>query len=209
MRFNITSFVICLWILIGCTITKQRYSTGYHVEWHNRQPKNTANSPSVSLVPKGSEDLNKRTYGTESENIAAISEATNTSFFIRNETDKLEKREPENYHPKWQKESNSKSKINNHEHQTNKVRKAIGHAPPPIGRLHMRPSEEYLKNALAALLGGIFFVGLFVLSIFVFEFAELSIGAMIFTLFGVIGAMFILMVPICLLLALISFLIYG
>lgn len=209
MRFNITSFVICLWILIGCTITKQRYSTGYHVEWHNRQPNNAANSPSVSLDLKGSEDLNKRTYGTESENITAFSESTNTSFFIRNETDQLEKREAENYHPKWQKESNSKSKISNYKHQNNKVLKAIGHTPPPIGRLHMRPSEEYLKYALAALLGGIFFVGLFVLSIFVFEFAELSIGAMIFTLFGVIGAMFILMVPICLLLALISFLIYG
>lgn len=207
MKFHIISITICLSFLIGCTVTKQRYSNGYHVEWHKRE-QNLSSPKDKTPGDYLASSIAPMTYTNQVNNSTSqISQTSTELIFDSKKLKELEATSTIHVSPEKRrieiKHKNEIQPTKKYLIQNKKLQQ------PPIGRLHMRSSEEYLKSSLVALLAGILFVGLYVLSVLVFEFAELSIGAIFFTFFGFLGALFLLMVPICLLMALLSYLIYG
>jgi hypothetical protein len=208
MKCKTALFYTCiLFVISACTITKRHYNRGYNVEWrahyaaHHDQndsiEKDRSTASDGSKFKPAEEQLQEQPIEVTPESQSQI-EVKNTDCSTRQLTrihaiQKGEKHFQRNKRIPFIKK--------------NTLFKQTKSSPEFIGE-GIRTPREYLIAALACLIGGIVLVGIAVLFIIVVEVEGLSIGGLLVYLMVIVGFGCLVAVPICLLLALFSYLFF-
>jgi len=193
-------------ILNACTITKRHYNNGYHIEWRSHNVANKEQSDQVEHdFSESSEEI--RSASTKEDVLQTDKEQSNAHPTINHSIKEklLENRLPR-FHS-FEKENKGlklKDGVTSLKKGTEFLNKKK--SQNNIGEVGLRTPREYLIAALACLAGAIVLIGIAVLLIVVLELEGLSIGGMLAYLMVIVGFGCLVAVPICLLLALLSYL---
>lgn len=208
MNYRTAFYFVCLVLFVGaCTITKRQYNNGYHFEWRKHYSSNNQLNEPIE------EDLSKSDATYNSGEIDKSEEKSNVELETKNNRiDQTSK--PELAANRWVNIQPNKSaaKLQKLRDKFSFVKKSTEYVKKKkedqIGEIGIRTPREYLIAALACLVGGIVLVGIAVLLIVVLEVEGLSIGGLLAYLMVIVGFGCLVAVPVCLLLALLSYLFF-
>ena len=208
MNYRTAFYFVCLALFVGaCTITKRQYNNGYHFEWRKHySTNNQLNEPIEEDLSKSDETFNSVEIEKSKEKSNVELETKNSSIDQTSKQESVVNRwvniQPIQGATKLQKIKDKVSFVKKSTEYVKKKKEA------QIGEIGIRTPREYLIAALACLVGGIVLVGIAVLLIVVLEVEGLSIGGMLAYLMVIVGFGCLVAVPVCLLLALLSYLFF-
>ncbi|MEN9998989.1 MAG: hypothetical protein RI922_1979 [Bacteroidota bacterium] len=208
MNYRNAFYFVCLVLFVSaCTITKRQYNNGYHFEWRNHYSSSNEKTDPIKV------DLSKSDEIFNSEKIAQTEEQSNVEREIENHS--IDQSSQNETAPnQWFKlhQIKSATKLQKIKDKVSFVKKSTDFVKKKkqaqIGEIGIRTPREYLIAALACLVGGIVLVGIAVLLIVVLEVEGLSIGGLLAYLMVIVGFGCLIAVPVCLLLALLTYLFF-
>jgi hypothetical protein len=192
--------------LNACTIAKRHYNNGYHIEWRSHNVANKEKSDQVEHDFSESSEVIQSAGAIEDVQQIDKKQANGNPTINHSTKENLLENGIVRFHSleKENQELKLKDRVTSSKKVTEFLYKKKSQVK--IGEVGLRTPREYLIAALACLAGAIVLIGIAVLLIVVLELEGLSIGGMLAYLMVIVGFGCLVAVPICLLLALLSYL---